>query len=419
MEVDADLHLHGLHSGGVSDRMKIPMMDEQSARKGLDLIATGDILNPEWERHVREHTTEENGLRAADHCHFVAGTEVEDENRVHHVLLFPDLEAVDAVRSSFSSHSSDIRSEGRPHLQLSGEEIARIVDDHGGLIGPAHAFTPWTSVFKEHDSLEDCYGSMTDALAFLELGLSADREVADTLSELNDVTFLSNSDAHSPWPHRMGREFNRIEQSDMSFGALREALQPGDTTGLRLNAGFDPREGKYHCTACQDCHQKYTQSQAAEMDWSCAVCGRSIKQGVKDRAAELADGGTAPDWRPPYQHMVPLAELVREVVGHASVTTKGVERLYEQFLDAFPTENHVLLDAEIDALREVNPDVARAVKLFREEEYLFVPGGGGEYGELILPRDDAERKAILERRSDEFECRYERKQQSLGDFADG
>lgn len=416
MEIDADLHLHGLHSGGVSDRMKIPVMDEQSARKGLDLIVTGDILNPEWERHVREHTTASDGLREAEHCHFIAGTEVEDEDRVHHVLLFPDLDAVEQVRDAFSNHSTDIRSEGRPHLRLGGEEIARTVVEHGGLVGPAHAFTPWTSVYKEHDSLQDCYGSMTSELAFLELGLSADSNVADGLSELNGMTFLSNSDAHSPWPHRMGREFNRIEQSDMSFGALKEALQPGGNTGMRLNAGFDPREGKYHCTACQDCHQKYTPEQAQSFDWTCDVCGKSIKQGVKDRAAELADGGEGPDWRPPYQHMVPLAELVREVVGHSSVTTKGVERLYDRFLDAFPSETDILLDEPIDALQEVNPGVARAVRLFREGEYLFVPGGGGQYGELILPRDDEEREAVLERRADEFECRYEKRQQSLGDF---
>ncbi len=56
--------------------------------------------------------------------------------------------------------------------------------------------------------LIDCYGKMPD---FLELGLSADSDMADTIEELENIPFLTNSDAHSPWPHRLGREFNELE----------------------------------------------------------------------------------------------------------------------------------------------------------------------------------------------------------------
>ena len=33
--------------------------------------------------------------------------------------------------------------------------------------------------------------------------------------------FLTNSDAHSPWPHRLGREFNQIELEDISYTSIK------------------------------------------------------------------------------------------------------------------------------------------------------------------------------------------------------
>lgn len=56
---------------------------------------------------------------------------------------------------------------------------------------------------------------------FLELGLSADTNMADRIEELQDIVFLTNSDAHSPWPHRLGREFNRLKLDDFSYTSLK------------------------------------------------------------------------------------------------------------------------------------------------------------------------------------------------------
>ncbi len=417
MHVDADLHLHGYYSGGVSDKMKIPVMAEQSAIKGLDLIGTGDILNPDWRDHVAE-TTEDtgDGIYRTDACDFVLSTEVEDDSRVHHIILFPDLEAVRSVHDAFSNHSSDIDREGRPRLDIGGERIVRIAKDNDCLIGPAHAFTPYTAIYGHHDSLADCYGSMTSELDFLELGLSADSGLADRISDHNEMTFLSNSDAHSPWPHRMGREFNRFQVEDISFDEIRKAIHQEGGREPVLNVGFDPREGKYHCSACQDCHQRYSLQQARENDWTCLECGKSIKKGVSDRIDELSDGGAAPDRRPEYVHLVPLAEIIQHVVGHSSPTTKTVQSIYDNFLDAFDSEIGILLDTDIEDLEDVNSKVARAIGMFREDKTIMIPGGGGEYGELIIPRDEEQRQRILETRADELECRYDNTQSSLSDF---
>ncbi|MDY6770197.1 MAG: phosphotransferase, partial [Candidatus Nanohaloarchaea archaeon] len=193
MELDADLHLHGLHSGGVSDRMEVPVLDEQAAIKGLDLVGTGDCLNPDWREHIREHTTEQgNGIFRGEHgTDFVLTAEVEDTDRVHHLLLFPSFGAAEDVHDAFARFSSDIDREGRPRLDIGGERIAQMCERYDVLVGPAHAFTPWTAVYKEVDELAGCYGNSTDVLSFLELGLSADTGMADRKREHHGLTYVS------------------------------------------------------------------------------------------------------------------------------------------------------------------------------------------------------------------------------------
>jgi len=214
----------------------------------------------------------------------------------------------------------------------------------------------------------------------------------------------------------MGREFNRLQVEDLTFEEVRKAINQEDGREPLLNVGFDPQEGKYHCSACQDCHQKYSLQQARENDWTCPECGKSIKKGVNDRIDELSDGGSPPQDRPEYVHLVPLAEIIQHVVGHSSPTTKTVQSIYDDFLDAFDSEIGILIDADIEDLQDINSKVARAIRMFREDKTIMVPGGGGEYGELIIPRDEEERQRILDKRSDELECRYENTQSSLSDF---
>ncbi|MDY6773865.1 MAG: TIGR00375 family protein [Candidatus Nanohaloarchaea archaeon] len=419
METDADLHLHGLHSGGVSDRMEIPVIAEQAEVKGLDLVGTGDILNPSWREHVRENTEElgKGIFEAGNGSRFLLTTEVEDADRVHHLLLFPSFGAVEDVYEDFERFSSDIDREGRPRLDLSGERIAQVCERYDVMIGPCHAFTPWTSVYSEFDSLEGCYGNSTDVLSFLELGLSADTPLADSITEHHDLTFVSFSDAHSPWPHRLGREFTRFEVNEMSFRELEKAFDRSGGRGTSLNVGFDPREGKYHCTACNECGQKYSLEQAERFDWKCQECGSTIKKGVKDRVQELADTdiGDSPDFRPEYVHLFPLAEIIQEVVGHSSPTTQTVQQLYDRFQDEFDSEIEILTETDIEELEEVNREVARAVERFRDDDLVIVPGGGGSYGEIVIPSDGDEKERIEEGR-DDINCEYASSQSSLGDF---
>ncbi|WP_297498865.1 TIGR00375 family protein [Thermococcus sp.] len=415
MQVDADLHIHSHYSKAVSKAMTISNLAENARFKGLGLVGTGDILNPKWEeellkyaKKVGEGTYERNGIR------FLLTTEVEDNRRVHHVLIFPGIKSVREMRERLKPYSSDIETEGRPHLNLSAGEIADLANELDVLIGPAHAFTPWTSLYKEYNSLREAYGSAR--IHFLELGLSADSEMADRIKAHHKLTYLSNSDAHSPMLHRLGREFNRFEVEEVTFEEIRKAILKRGGRKIVLNAGLDPRLGKYHMTACSRCYTKYSLEEAMAYHWKCPKCGGRIKKGVRDRILELADTDEKPKDRPPYIHLAPLAEIIAMVIGKG-VETKAVRAVWERFLKEFGSEIRVLVDVPVEALAEVHEEVAKAVWAYRNERLIIIPGGGGKYGEIRLP-EEIKKASIEELESIEVELPEEEKprQRSITEF---
>lgn len=108
---DFDLHIHGKHSGGVSPKMEIPTIAEEARKKGLEMVGTGDILSPKWLRHIKEETIEKDGYLERDGVKFVPTTEVGDEDRIHHLIIFPDLKTVEEAYKDFQELTDDIRRE--------------------------------------------------------------------------------------------------------------------------------------------------------------------------------------------------------------------------------------------------------------------------------------------------------------------
>ncbi|HDD56782.1 MAG TPA: hypothetical protein ENG18_02030, partial [Nitrososphaeria archaeon] len=56
------------------------------------------------------------------------------------------------------------------------------------------------------DSLEECYEDQVKHIYAIETGLSSDPPMNWRVSWLNNLTILSSSDSHSPYPYRLGRE---------------------------------------------------------------------------------------------------------------------------------------------------------------------------------------------------------------------
>ena len=408
MIIRADLHIHGRYSMATSKNMTPELLSTQGNLKGLNLVATGDAFHQGWLKMIEEATEEADdgvfrikeskkmhneflqeelpeGLSKNPETKLILTSEVEDSKRVHHLIILPSFESVYQIRKKLKGN---LDSDGRPRVRMSGAEIQELALENGCIMGPSHAFTPWTSIYKEYDSLYDCYNEKPD---FVELGLSADTDMADRIEELQDIPFLTNSDAHSPWPHRLGREFNEIDVKNISFPALARAI--GDKK-LTANYGFDPRLGKYHHTACTKCYQQFHPEEAIKMNMKCP-CGGTIKKGVDYRVEELAtwDKPHHPSHRPPYIHIMPLAEII-SLTYSKGVTTKFVQRIWQELILKFGDEISALIDAPLEELVEIDPELARRIQAFRDKTLQIKVGGGGKYGELVFNEENSTNSSL-------------------------
>jgi uncharacterized protein (TIGR00375 family) len=393
MKVNADLHLHSKYSMACSAKMELPTIANEASRKGMELIGTGDCTHPKWLEEIKKAAISDEEIRIGN-IDFIPTTEIEDIDRVHHLLILPSISKAEELAEKISPFG-DLEVDGRPSVKLDGCEIAEIAKDLEALIGPCHAFTPWTALYAYHDSLESCYGSMTDYVSFIELGLSADSNYADRIRELHRLTFLTNSDAHSPSTNKLAREFTQFNVPELTFEGLRKAILREQGYGPTLNIGFFPEEGKYNRSACIKCFTQYPLSKAEANRWRCPACGGVIKKGVFDRVNELADfkAPEHPDHRPPYLHLIPLAEIIQMALGHAGIQTKGVKTAWETLVERFGNEVEALIYAEPEALEIVDKKIINAILSFRKGDVVIHPGGGGKYGWLELPKHPEKDKA--------------------------
>ncbi len=383
--INVDFHIHSMYSTGTSNNMEIPVIAEQSKFKGLNTIGSGDCLNKNWLDHFVSSTDkiDEGTFEHKSGIRFILTTEVEDQRRIHHIILFPSISAIEEFRYLVKDKSPNLDTDGRCNINLAGHELLDLVNTIDGLIGPAHAFTPWTSLYKEYDSIEHCY--KTKNIPFLELGLSADTQMADGISELKNITFMTNSDAHSPWPHRVGREFNRLKVKDNTYDEIINAIRRRGGNKFVLNVGIDPDLGKYHMTACTRCYKKYSIELAIQQKNRC-TCGGIIKKGVVDRINDLCDQEvTHPPHRPRYIKTIPLAEILVQTLGLASVNSKKVQDLWKLLIQSFKNEINVLLVTPKEEIEKIAGEKAsQAIMDFRNGSIYIEPGGGGMYGKVHL-----------------------------------
>lgn len=382
MIINTDLHIHSKYSMATSKNMIIPTIAGECQKKGIDLIATGDAFHSKWLDHLEDSLTEikNTGIYSVNQSiinsttNFITTVEVEDNHRIHHLIIIPSIDVAWSMRNEFVTKNMD--GDGRPKIRMDAGQIIEIAHEYNCIIGPAHAFTPWTGLYKEYDSIMDCYNSRPD---FVELGLSADTYLADRIAELNDYTFLTNSDSHSPWPHRIAREFNRICLDKLSYDGLVNAIKDNK---IIENYGLDPRMGKYHQTGCLSCYRIYSASDASRLNMKCS-CGGRIKKGVLARIDELAsvDKTHKPTGHPPYRYIVPLAQLLSAIYDKG-VTTKFVNNRYEKLIELFGDEISVLVDVDIKEIAKHDKLLAGVIKQYRLNQLNVIAGRGGRYGQV-------------------------------------
>jgi len=294
MRVIADLHIHGRYSRATSEQMNIPEIARYSKIKGLNLVGTGDFTHPLWLKEINETLTleKDTGLfklkgNIEIPVRFMLTTEVctifdykGQSKKVHHVILTPSMEKAMQINDRLESFG-DLTSDGRPILNMTApqlvEQVMAVSSDN--MIFPAHAWTPWFSIFgafSGFDTMEDCYQDMTKHIHALETGLSSDPAMNWRLSKLDKYTLVSNSDCHSFWPWRIGREANVFELEKFTYQQVVEAIKANDPAHFKFTIETDPAYGKYHWTGHRACKVSLSPSEAIKFNNVCPVCHRKL-----------------------------------------------------------------------------------------------------------------------------------------------
>ncbi len=407
MRVIADLHIHGRFSRATSEQMSIPEIARYAKIKGLNIVGTGDFTHPEWLKEIKETLIQEQDtglLKLANNdssVRFMLQTEActifehkGESKKVHHVILTPWIETAEQINERLQSFGS-LNSDGRPILNVSAAQLVEQTMEVCGdnMVFPAHAWTPWFSIFgafSGFDTVEDCYQDMTKYIHALETGLSSDPPMNWRLSKLDKYTLVSNSDCHSFWPWRIGREANVFELEKISYKQVTDAITSNDSSRFKFTIETDPAYGKYHWTGHRNCKVSLSPAEAIKFGNICPVCRRKLTKGVEQRVEELADRPTdfKPEGRPGFLRLLPLSEIIATVLGTGSPSTQAVWKNYNLLVEKFTNEYSVLIDAPLDALAQVvDAPIAQAIVKVRDGTAKVTPGYDGVYGQLVLGGD--------------------------------
>jgi len=427
MRAIADLHIHSRYSRATSEKMNITEITRFARIKGLNLVGTGDFTHPKWLEEIKAELIEDSDTSLfkptkdpTSPVHYMITGEVSTifsfENvirKIHHVILTPNIETAAQINERLSRYGN-LASDGRPQLDMTApqivEEIMQVSKEN--VVIPAHAWTPWFSLFgafSGFDSVEDCYQDTTRQIPALETGLSSDPPMNWRLSALDKYALVSNSDSHSHWPWRIGREANVFELERLTYREIVDAIRQKDPKRFRFTIETDPAYGKYHWTGHRNCKISLSPDEAIKLGNHCPVCRRRLTKGVEQRVEELADrpAGYRPEDRTGYMHLLPLSEIIATVLNVAYPSVQRVWEIYNALVARFGDEYTVLINAPKEEMYKlIEPRIAEAIVRVREEKVKVMPGYDGVYGQLVIFEEQEKAPKKIEKV----------RQQSLADF---
>ena len=400
MRYIADFHLHSKFSRATSRDMDLAHIGKSAQIKGIDIVGTGDFTHPLWLAEIKKSLEEDgSGLLTSKNppaggLKFIITGEISSiytqggkVRKIHTIIFVPDIKTANTINEKLIG-MGNLYSDGRPILGLSAKDLAKLIltINPKSLIIPAHAWTPWFSIFGSNsgfDSIEECFGDLTSNIYSIETGLSSDPEMNWRLSALDKITLISNSDAHSP--ANLGREANvfELEENELNYKTITDIIKRKDPKRFLYTIEFFPEEGKYHFDGHRNCNVVTNPFEKKYPNKLCPVCGKKLTIGVMNRVNELADrsAGFHNVNFPASKHLIPLAEIIAESLG-VQKGSKKIQEEYIRLVNHFGSEFGILLDVATDKIAQINPKLAEGIENMRNGSIVAEPGYDGVFGKI-------------------------------------
>jgi len=444
MQIIADLHLHSRYSRAVSPAMDLIGIAGWAKKKGINLTGTGDWMHPLWFKNIQTELKETSegiyGLmsnvgngrdRSLPNVRFLLSTEIssiysqgDKQRRVHNLIFSPSITTCEKIINKLKSLGANLMSDGRPIVGLSSKQLLELVleIDKNVLFIPAHAWTPWFSIFGSKsgfDSIEECFGQEGAKHIFaVETGLSSDPIMNWQIKDLENRSIISCSDAHSG--PKLGREatvFIGNQESEFDYLDIADAIK--QTANSKLKIGytieFFPEEGKYHWTGHRACNIRYKPLEVKEKGVVCPVCRQPLTVGVENRVLDLAHKNLTPHdllfvqnkvgltfvydkekKRRPFVSLVPFLEILTEINNGSNAKAL---REYDRLITTNSAEFDILLKKPYEEIEKMGGEKLRqAIQIMRERKVFVDPGYDGVFGKVKIFKEN-ETKIIEERKS--------------------
>jgi len=303
----------------------------------------------------------------------------------------PSLESAAKFNKLLQDAGAKLASDGRPILGMSAKQVLKFMleADKQAMMIPAHVWTPWFAVFGSKsgfDSLQECFEELTPHIYAIETGLSSDPIMNWRLSELDNLTIVSNSDAHSG-PH-IGREANVMDLEEETYGEIYNIIKTKNKSKFLYTIEFYPEEGMYHWDGHRDCkfscHPDDTKNKHQGL---CPECKKPLTIGVMSQVDKLANiklDKIDKSKHIPYKSIVPLPNIIANYFGMGR-TSKRVQSLYLDIINKADNEFKILLDLSEDELNKIMPeDLAQGIIKMRNNNIYIEPGFDGQYGKVLV-----------------------------------
>jgi len=409
MQLIVDLHVHSHYSRATSNDMNLEGMYKWGKIKGINIIGTGDFTHPLWLKEMQEKlepaefglyklkdeiteriekelpsSVKDNLLR------FVLTVEISSiykkndrVRKVHNIVVVPDFKTAAEINNRLSK-IGNLKADGRPILGLDSKELLKIVMECGkdNLFVPAHIWTPWFSMFGSKsgfDSINETFDELAGEIRAIETGLSSDPYMNWRLNQLEKITLISNSDAHSP--QKLGREAN-VVNSKVDYREIIGAIKTNDKRFVGT-IEFYPEEGKYHVDGHSKCKFFCNAEETKRLKGICPKCGKPLVVGVDYRVNEIADKPI--DYKPKdhkqVEYIIPLAEMIAEAKAMKSTSSKAVQEEYFKMINKLGDEFSVLRKVKIRKIKEAGFEkMAEGIEKMRDGKVIKKPGYDGVYG---------------------------------------
>lgn len=408
-----DLHIHSRFARATSKALTVENIYRWCKIKGINIIGTGDFTHPVWRKELKDNLVPaEDGLfklkdelaakidktlpisvREQKH-RFILTVEISNiykrgdkVRRLHNLIVADGFKSVEKIVSELE-RIGNLKADGRPILGLDSEELLKITlgVSEKNLFIPAHIWTPWFAMFGSKsgfDTVEEAFGDNAKYIYAVETGLSSDPFMNWRVGSLSGRTLVSNSDAHSL--QKLAREANIIN-CKLSYKDIYDTIKTNDKRMIGT-IEFFPQEGMYHHDGHRKCNFSCTPAESKKLKNFCPICKTPLVLGVAYRVDELATetADFIPEKHKKVEYIVPLNEVIAEVEGVKSVSSKTVVNKYEELISLLGDEFHILRNTSLSAIEKAaGTRLKRAIEKMRASDIYVKPGYDGVYGTVKI-----------------------------------